>query len=144
MIRFRILWNVKWKLVVLLKLMHVRALLILRDIWWWSFILLWAGDSNHNCRQPKSPITQPLAQFWVQSWQLMRNARSQNFMKIGQVVQELSPKNLFLDVGLSLVALMAYLAGIWLNLLLLVVATLSIWNFDHRITRKKVKGVSKI
>ena len=47
-------------------------------------------------------------------------------MKIGQVVQELSPKNLFLDFGLSFVALMAYLAGIWLNLLLLVVATWSI------------------
>ena len=37
---------------------------------------------------------------------------------------------------------MALLAGIWLNLLLLVVATRSIWNFDHRITRKKVIGGS--
>ena len=63
-------------------------------------------------------------------------------MKIGQLVQELSPKNLFSDLVLYRVALMALLAGIWLNLLLLVVATRSIWNFEHRITRKKVIGGS--
>ena len=70
----------------------------------------------------------------------MSAVMSQNFMKIGQLVQELSPKNLFSDLVLYQVALMALLAGIWLNLLLLVVATRSIWNFDHRISRKKVIG----
>ena len=63
-------------------------------------------------------------------------------MKIGQLVQELSPKNLFSDLVLYWVALMALLAGIWLNLLLLVVATRSTRNFEHRITRKKVIGGS--
>ena len=70
----------------------------------------------------------------------MSAVMSQNFMKIGQLVQELSPKNLFSDLVLYQVALMALLSGIWLNLLLLVVATRSIWNFDHRISRKKVIG----
>ena len=63
-------------------------------------------------------------------------------MKIGQLVQELSPKNLFSDLVLYRVALMALLAGIWLNLLLLVVAMRSFWNFDHWITSKKVLGGS--
>ena len=72
----------------------------------------------------------------------MSTIMSQNFMTIGQLVQELSPKNLFSDLVLYRVALMALLAGIWLNLLLLVVATRSIWNFEHRITRKKVIGGS--
>ena len=72
----------------------------------------------------------------------MSTNMNQNFMKNGQLVQELSPKNVFSDMVLYQVALMALLAGIWLNLLLLVVATRSIWNFDHRITRKKVIGGS--
>ena len=74
----------------------------------------------------------------------MSAVMSQNFMWIGQLVQELSPKNLFSDLVLYKVAVMALLAGIWLNLLLLVVATWSILSFDNLIIRKKVKWGSKI
>ena len=93
-----------------------------------------------KCRKLFWAITQPHTKFLAPHWKLMSAVMSQNFMWIGQLVQELSPKNLFSDLVLYQVALMALLAGIWLNLLLLVVATRSIWNFDHRISRKKVIG----